>query len=641
MGALIVAAVIGLLTLSNYVAGVILVLSYKKNPEAATFFTIQHGWAEAETPKEKKKVKASAFVALFLCLGAPGFLLQMMFRDTKLNLHGNARFASRKDLQSEGMLKESSTGILLGKHGNSYLRLPGYEFVLLAAPTRSGKGVGFCVPNMLAFPDSAVVLDIKGENYNLTSKFRQQHLGNEVYYFNPFSETTHRWNPLSYVSEDPNFRSNDLMALAQIIYPPNEKDPFWPDSARNLFIGLCLLVLETPSLPKTMGEVLRQGSGKGQEITDYLRHIITVREATATPLSSDCVDALNRFLNNPDTTLKNIVSSFTAPLTVFGVAVVDKATSADDFDLRDVRKRKMTIYLHIPAKEVVQAGFILNLFFSQLINENVKQLPEENPELKHQCFMMMDEFTAMGKVSILAKGVGYIAGYNMRLGIIIQDRSQLESVYGREDAHNIISNMGVMIVFTPSQVKEAEEYSKLIGNQTLKVTSKQRSSGGGAGKSSSSESESLQARAVMLPQELLSMDRKQELIVRPGIPVIHADKIRYFDDEFFKKRFNSVPMHTVHINGEPRVVPVPLPLPRTNWRIFRQAQARSNYYLQDDFSDLSPAVMSLDEESILDLINRDAAEMSSPELDALCVALVRQKVDDYEKRFFDVYDTVE
>lgn len=64
----------------------------------------------------------------------------------------------------------------------------------------------------------------------------------------------------------------------------------------------------------------------------------------------------------------------------------------------------MTIYLNIPAGEILQAASIIKLFFSQLINENVKELPEQNPDLKCQCLLLMDEFTAMGKVEIIAKG---------------------------------------------------------------------------------------------------------------------------------------------------------------------------------------------------------------------------------------------
>lgn len=626
-------ALIGLLALTNYVAGVILFLSYKQSPEAADFWTLLNAWEAADSQVATKKVKASAGIAFIACFGVPAFLLQVLLKSKPLALHGEARFANRKEIEKEGLLNK--TGVLLGKQDGQLLRLPGYEFVMLAAATRSGKGVGFCVPNLLTFPDSAVVLDIKGENYNLTGQFRHQFLGNQVFYFNPFSANTCRWNPLSYVSKDPNFRVNDLMALAAIIYPPNAKDPFWPDSAKNLFVGLALLVLETPQLPHTIGEVLRQGSGKGQAMSDYLAHVMAIRASSGMPLSVACVDCLNRFLNNPDNTLKNILSSFVAPLALWGNAVIDKATSADDFDLREIRKKKMTIYIHIPANEVVQAGFILNLFFSQLVNENVRELPEDNPELKYQCLLLMDEFTAAGKIAIIAKGVGFMAGYNLRLCIIIQDRSQLEATYGKEDAHNIVSNMGALVVFTPNQVKEAEEYSKLIGTMTVQSNSKQRSNVGAftAGNSSTNETESPHGRALMLPQEILAMEKTREFVVRAGIPVIRCEKIRYFSDPFFSERFNAVPMREVVINNEKRTVPLARALPRNNWRIYRQSVERSDFYLQDDFSELSPALMSMEESSILDLLNNEAQAMDDAKLDALCSALARRKVSEYEEIF--------
>jgi len=168
---------------------------------------------------------------------------------------------------------------------------------------------------------------------------------------------------------------------------------------------------------------LRQGTGKGLPLDQYLTQIIDLRMNSARPLSNACRDSLYRFVSSGETALKGIMATFAATLTPFSNAVIDKATSADDFDLRDIRKKKMTIYLNIPAGEILQASFIINLFFSQLINENVKELPEQNPDLKYQCLMLLDEFTAMGKVAIIAKGVGYMAGYNMRLAIIIQDKT--------------------------------------------------------------------------------------------------------------------------------------------------------------------------------------------------------------------------
>ncbi|SFU33465.1 type IV secretion system protein VirD4 [Nitrosomonas eutropha] len=636
-----VGVVIGLLSLGGLVycaflvSGMVLYASFHENPLKANIYTIFDATASIETHRQKVKVIGSYFVGFFLCLAIP-FGMVMAYRRRDMDVYGKGRFANRKDIDNEGLFADK--GILLGRFAQDLMHLPGYEFALLAAPTRTGKGVGFVIPNLLTFRESAVVLDIKEENYNLTSAFRRKHLGNEIFYWSPFSETTHRWNPLSYVSENPLFRVNDLRALAVIIFRTTERgDPFWSDSARNLFVGLALLVLETPRLPHTMGEILRQASGKGKDTALYLREVITARQRTAQPLSRECQDSINRFLNGSDDTLKNILSTFTSALGIFSSPVTDKATSADDFDLRNVRKRKMTIYVHIPAGEVTQAQFIVNLFFSQLINENVKELPEHNPALKYQCLLMLDELTAAGKIEILAKGVGFMAGYNMRLALVIQSNSQLESTYGKEDAHSIMDSMGVKIFYTPSQVKEAEEYSKMIGNITAVAQSTQHANVGALnpGRYSKTETDTLVSRALMLPQELLQLDKEKELVHRAGIPIIMGTKIRYYKDDYFMRRFTAVPMHKVAIGDEVRTVPVPVPVPGKNWRLYNGQVQRSDYYLDDRFSDLeSPESISVS--MLVDVVNM-VEENPNPEDAALqaaaCEDLALAKVNEFAALF--------
>ena len=575
-----------LLICAYYLAGMILFVSYHENPLKADWYTVFDAWnSAAPGTTASSKLRGSMIISAILVLGVP-FGVFMSTRKANIDLYGKARFANMDDIESQNFT--APKGILIGKYKDQLLRFPGYEFVILAAPTRSGKGVSFVIPNLLTFPDSVVVLDIKGENYNLTSEFRRKHLGNQVFYFNPFSEHTHRWNPLSYISKDPNFRANDLLALATIIYPPDPKNPFWSDSSRNLFLGLGLMVLETPMLPQTLGEILRQASGKGRPVQEYLASVIAMRAESDVPLSSACVDSLNRFLNNSEDILKNILSSFTAPLALWTNPVVDKATCADDFDLREVRKQKMSIYIHIAANDLEQSGFILNLFFSQLINENVKELPEQNPALKYQCLLLMDEFTSIGKVGIIAKGVGFMAGYNMRLLIIIQDRSQIEAAYTKEDAHNIFANMGAKIFFTPSETKEANEYSEMIGYDTVVTRNAQHSNIGAlnAGRYSLSETESQQKRALMLPQELRSMPMTQSLISRPGIPIIKSQKICYYKEPYFKERFFAVPTQEVRIDEEIRTVPIPTPVPAPKWRFYWSSASRSSYYVDADLTDL-------------------------------------------------------
>lgn len=563
-----------LLLAANYLAGMLCLAFFLQDPRTVGLYTFWYAWEHTQSGSPAStKVLIAAGISLFIALLVP-FLMAVTGRKANPNVHGKARFASEKELQNNGFF--GSVGMVVGKLGQRLLRFPGTEFVLLSAPTRSGKGVSTVIPSLLSFEGSVVVLDIKGENYQITSYYRASQMGNRVIYFNPFVENSHRWNPLSYVSQDPYARGRDLMALAVILFPDDPKNPFFSHSSRNMFLALGLLVLETPGLPGTVGEILRQASGKGRDLKTHLGDLL----AQGHTYSQPCQDALNRLLQNSDETLKNIQASFVAPLAIWSSPLIDKATSGDDFDLRQLRREKTTVYLHVPAAEVLQAGFLLNLFFSQLINENVKTLPEQDPSLKVPCLLLLDEFTAIGKVAILAKAVGFIAGYNLRLLIIIQDKAQLVATYGKEDAQNILSNMGLVISFTPKQLEEAEQLSKMIGDQTVKTRSVQHANVGllNSGKYSESVTETEQKRAVMLPQELLAMAPNRALLIRQGMPVIYAEKVSYFQDAAFTRLLAKVPHRAVGTGAHQRQLPLAWPLPTADWAPFELQMQQSQAF---------------------------------------------------------------
>lgn len=480
---------------------------------------------------------------------------------SKKPLHGAARFASPAEIRKAELLgplpkppvtvgdlfnikkmkdwisfKPSfDKTILIGKHNGNYLTFGGYQFVLLAAPTRSGKGVGVVIPNCLNYSDSLVVLDIKLENYRITSGFRKA-CGQEVYLFCPFDRDgrSHRYNPLSYVSDDPAFRMGDIDSIANALYPDtNPSEKFWSEQAKDLFRGMALFVLETPKIPHTLGEILRQASGKGQPLKDYLQSVIENRQNSGKPFSDACIDCLSRIINAPDNTFGSIVSTFNTPLKLFQNPLVDMATSDNDFDLRDVRKKRMTVYFGITPDKLGDAAVLVNLFFDQLINLNSRQLPEDDPKvLKYQCLMIMDEFTAIGKVSMIAKSVSYQAGYNMRLLTIIQNKSQLEDVYGKAGAQTLIANHAIRIAYAPSPSvqTDANEYSEMLGYLTVKSTSRS------TGRGSSSQSTSDQRRALLMPQEIKDLGENREIIFLDKCKPVLCDKIRYYEDPEFLKR---------------------------------------------------------------------------------------------------------
>lgn len=495
------------------------------------------------------------FCAAFPFLVSAG--IAVLFYITKYkprSLHGDARFATYMEIKKAGLVARDiyDKTILVGQykeHGrNEYLCYGGYQFVMLAAPTRSGKGVGIVIPNCLNYSDSLVVLDIKLENFDKTAGFRAKS-GQEVYLFAPYDECaaerqpgkaapmrTHRYNPLGYVSEDPVDRIGDIDSIAQAFYNnPNSKDKFFDEQAKDLFRGITLLVLETPGIPHTLGEVFRQSSGYGKALPEHLNEMIEKAKAEGRPYSDECVAAISRVCTLSDNTFAGVKGSMQVPLMPWANARVDAATSANDFDLRDVRKKRMTIYVGITPNKLAEAKNIINLFFDQLINLNTKTLPQQDKSLKYQCLMILDEFTAAGKINQIAQSISYQAGYNMRVLTIIQNKSQLEDVYGKPGALTLMSNHALMIMYAPSPVvqSDANEYSEMLGYQTVKNTSHSRSFGK---QGSRSDSTSDQKRALMLPQELKEMDMWEEIVSLEHTKPIRCAKIKYFEDPTFTAR---------------------------------------------------------------------------------------------------------
>ncbi|MGL4766834.1 MAG: type IV secretory system conjugative DNA transfer family protein [Formosimonas sp.] len=534
----LIAALVGGCYLSGYI-----LLLWLKLPQGAlelkTYFKYVTEMDTARVAPFAKQIKLSGMAGFGVPLLVWLLGVFAAFRTAPESIHGDARFATAGDLATKGMFKPADNGIVVGKMNGKLVRLAGQQFVILAAPTRSGKGVGIVIPNLLDYQESMVVLDIKQENFDLTSGWRASQ-GHEVFLFNPFAEDgrTHRWNPLTYVSDNPTFRVSDLMSIAAMLYPDGSADQkFWVSQSRNAFLAFALYVLEKRAhqrdkgLPAhlqsacTLGAIYRTSSGTGSDLKAYLQGL-----SQAEFLSGDAKTAFANLLSQSEDTFSSIMGSFKEPLNSWINPIVDAATSADDFMLTDLRKKKMTIYVGILPNKLAESRLIVNLLFSQIINMNTKELPQNNPDLVHQCLLLMDEFTSIGKVDIIASAVSYMAGYNIRLLPIVQSMAQLDATYGRENARTLVTNHALQIVYTPREQQDANEYSEMLGYTTIKKRNVTRGR-------ETSYSEVEERRALMLPQELKAMSAQKEIFLYEGIahPVL-CDKIRYYEDAYFTKR---------------------------------------------------------------------------------------------------------
>ncbi|MET0582747.1 MAG: type IV secretory system conjugative DNA transfer family protein, partial [Pseudoxanthomonas sp.] len=400
------AALILLLLAGLCVSGYLSLLLLKLDTGLWKWHTYLDYWKALDLPQVRRyagRIKVGGAVGFGLALLAWVALLFAMLRPGKQSMHGDARFANAGDLAKHGLFAHSNNGIVVGRYNGRLLRLGGQQFVILAAPTRSGKGVGVVIPNLLEYGESMVVLDIKQENFDLTSGWRASQ-GQEIYLFNPFADDrrSHRWNPLSYVSPDPDFRISDLQSIAAMLYPDGpDEQKFWVSQARNAFTAFALYLFENfddqhgqdypPELLSfpTLGGIYRLSSGDGSELKAYLQTL-----AGRSFLSRHAKTAFANLLSQAEETFASILGTFKEPLNAFINPVLDAATSGNDFLLTDLRRKKMTIYIGIQPNKLAESRLIVNLFFSQVVNLNTRELPQNNPALKHQCLLLMDEFTA-------------------------------------------------------------------------------------------------------------------------------------------------------------------------------------------------------------------------------------------------------
>ena len=479
-------------------------------------------------------------------------ILSTLFSRQKL--HGEARWARVGEVRRGKLL--APAGIVLGKFGGKVMRFGGPEHVLLEAPTRAGKGVGVIIPNLLDWPDSLVVLDIKQENYDNTAGYRLKVLGQRVVLFNPLDckGNTARYNPLSYINRQDSVEViNELQKIGMMLFPdPVSGDNFWAESARTAFLGVAAYVAATgddagDALPFTMGEVYRQFAAG--DAAKRFPNIIQKRKQAGKPLSGGCVSALRDFTTASPNTFTSIRQSVTAKINAWLNPYVDAATSESDFDLSEFRDKRISLYLGVSPDDLERVAPIYGLLFQQLIDRNVRELPKGD---RHQVKVLvaLDEFASLGKCSVLAQAFSYVAGYGLRLLPAFQSIEQIQGVYGDKVATDIERNCAVRLVLRPAGLSDAKKISEQLGTYTFRARSRSMGTWGGG---SGSTSESDQRRPLMLPQEVEMLPENDLIVFRRGMYATYGKKVRYYAEKKLAERTKILPPAMPSIQIDPSI----------------------------------------------------------------------------------------
>jgi type IV secretion system protein VirD4 len=446
------------------------------------------------------------------------------YKRPKHKLLGNAHFANGFELRKAGFLKKEEQSIIIGKKYGVPLYSNGFEHVLVFAPTGSGKTRSIGIPNLFHYPYSVVCNDVKLTMFKTTSGYREQVLGHQCYCWAPASEErkTHRYNPLASISTDKFQRITDIQRIAHILMPDHKKsDPIWQQASRKLFKVAVLYLLDTPERPTTLGEINRLI--KQEAFDDWLASMLEKTDH----LDPEFYGNGFSYLNNHEKTRSSILETFSGYFELFDDPMIDAATTTSDFDLRQLRREKITIYIGFTDDDMERLSPLLTLFWQQLTSVMIKNIPNPKEE-PYPLLCLIDEFSSLGRIERLRRSLKLLREYRVRCVLIMQYIAQTYEQYSHDEA-KAFTNIKTKIAFATEDINDAEYVSKLLGTRTVKV------SAGSVSHQVQGYSESdgynYQAIPLLRPDEVMRLPEYHSLLLRTGYAPVQAKQFIWYKEK--------------------------------------------------------------------------------------------------------------
>ena len=461
--------------------------------------------------------------------------------------YGSARWAQRPEIKAAGLLDPD--GVVLGRYEQDYLRHDGPEHVLCFAPTRSGKGVGLVVPSLLTWPGSAIVHDIKGENWQLTSGFRARH--GRVLLFDPTNPKSSAYNPLLEVRRG-EWEVRDVQNIADILVDPEgslDKRNHWEKTSHSLLVGAILHVLYAEP-DKTLAGVANFLSDPKRPVDSTLRAMMKTPHLGEAGPHPVVASAARELRNKSENERSGVLSTAMSFLGLYRDPVVAEVTRRCDWRISDIvgGEEPATLYLVVPPSDINRTKPLMRLLLNQVGRRLTEDLQANAG--RHRLLMMLDEFPALGRLDFFETALAFMAGYGLKSFLIAQSLNQIEKAYGPNNS--ILDNCHVRVSFATNDERTAKRVSDALGTATEMKAMKNYAGhrlSPWLGHLMVSRSET--ARQLLTPGEIMQLPPNEEIVMVAGIPPIKAKKARYFEDARFRERLLPPPVLTQSPNPRP------------------------------------------------------------------------------------------
>lgn len=450
-------------------------------------------------------------------------------------VHGSARFATLREIAAD-LVRPS--GLIVGREPSRrgrLLRYDGPAHLITIAPTRSGKGIGAIIPNLLTADRSILCIDPKGENVAATARARERF--GPVFVLDPFEITGRpaaRFDPLAGLAPDSPDLAEDaaLLAEAMVHDPPGQEgEAHWNEEAKALIAGLILhAVCAAAPDHRTLAQVREALTASPEDFQGLLRAM------QLSPAAGGLIRrAANRHLGKSAREAAGVLSSAQRHTHFLDSARIVRSLGGSDFAFADLKRRVCTVFLVLPPERLDTYSRWLRLLVAQAIQD----LARARTTPAAPVLLLLDEFAALGRLEPVARAFGLMAGYGLQLWPILQDLHQLRAAYG-ERAGTFFSNAGLIQLFNVADIDTAGWVSRSLGARTVAFETTGTSVSQGMqplathGRSTTAQ---LARRDLMTPDEVMRMAWGEELLLRPGQPPTLAWKVIYYADPEFRGLF--------------------------------------------------------------------------------------------------------
>lgn len=417
--------------------------------------------------------------------------------------------------------------------------------LLTIASSRSGKGRSAIIPNLLTWPGSALVVDPKGTNAAVTAARRGQgggrvteFLGQEVHVVDPFGivpgARSACFNPLSLIDIDGPRVTEDIGLLADaLVVPGSSEDSHWDESARTILSGV-IAHLVANNKSATLSDV-RNALRQDAEQLDQLFGAMLADDRAGGLAATAAAQIANA--GGPER--GSFMTTVGRNIQWLNSVSMQDTLARSDFAIGDLKHKPMTIYVVLPPDLLEEHKRFLRLF----VNMAIRGL-SQGGKGRLPVLFLLDEFYSLGKIGLLEKAAGLLAGYGLKLWPIVQNLTQLQHLYPR-NWETFIANTGLVQVFSVNDKTTSDYLAARLGRhvQQEKIGEQVRRT----------------VAALREPEDFskdVGRESGRQIIIRSGADPLVLRRLEY-DRDFPRNWFNPDPEYSADNAPPQTALPAP------------------------------------------------------------------------------------